>query len=163
MSMIDPIVGTTSSVTGTSSSVGSPTATRTPKQEMDGELFLQLLVTQLRAQDPSSPLDTNAMIAQTSQLATVEQLTTIAEAQDVSFGVQLRAAAAQLLGREITYTDASGATRTGAATGVSFQGTVPLITIGADKVRFDSIVSVGAPATASESAAGASTSDSTTA
>ena len=54
------------------------TAARVPKQEMDGELFLKLLVTQLSHQDPSSPMDTNAMISQTTELATMERLTELA-------------------------------------------------------------------------------------
>ena len=36
--------------------------TRAPKQAMDSEVFMSLLVTQLRNQDPSSPMDTNQMI-----------------------------------------------------------------------------------------------------
>ena len=41
---------------------GSERSARTPKQTMDGEMFMKLLVTQLKNQDPSSPMDTNAMI-----------------------------------------------------------------------------------------------------
>ena len=146
MSMIDGIAASTAT------SVNSP-QTRVPKQDMDGELFLQLLVAQLRAQDPSSPLDTNAMIAQTAQLSTVEQLTNISSQNEVSFGLQLRTAATQLLGREVTYPDADGNPKTGTAVGISFEGAVPMITVGDEKVRFDAVVSVAPPASSESPAA----------
>ncbi len=42
---------------------------RAPKQEYDSELFLGLLVTQLRNQDPSSSMDTGEIVSQTTSLA----------------------------------------------------------------------------------------------
>ena len=43
-----------------STSITSTAPTRVPKQAMDSTVFMDLLVTQLRNQDPSSPMDTNA-------------------------------------------------------------------------------------------------------
>ena len=51
----------------------APTAA--PKQNMDSEVFMKLLVAQLRNQDPSSPMNTNEMMAQQTQMASLEQLT----------------------------------------------------------------------------------------
>ena len=118
------------------------TAARVPKQEMDGELFLKLLVTQLSHQDPSSPMDTNAMISQTTELATMERLTELATRVEESFSLQMRTAASDLIGREVDYLDATGATMTGVATSVSFAGPVPLVNIDGAAVALDQISSV---------------------
>jgi flagellar basal-body rod modification protein FlgD len=115
---------------------------RAPKQEMDGELFLSLLVTQLANQDPSSPMDTNQMISQTTQLATMERLTAMQTQQQESFSLQMRSSAAALIGREVEYTDAAGETATGTAASVSFAGPVPLVNIGGTAVALDQISSV---------------------
>ena len=56
-----------------------------PKKALDAEVFLQLLVAQMKNQDPSSPLDTNEMMAQTTQLAMMEQLTALADTFTESF------------------------------------------------------------------------------
>lgn len=47
---------------------------KTIKKELDKDAFLQLLVTQLKYQDPTSPLDNKELIAQMSQLSTTEQI-----------------------------------------------------------------------------------------
>ena len=57
-----------------STGLTSTAPTRVPKQTMDSTVFMDLLVTQLKNQDPSSPMDTNAMIGQTTQLAEMEKL-----------------------------------------------------------------------------------------
>jgi len=116
--------------------------TRTPKQTMDSEVFLSLLVTQLRNQDPSSPMDTNAMIAQTTQLAMMEQLTAMSKASDESFALQMRSAAAALMGHEVSYTGSDGNEATGTVTAVSYSGSVPTVTIGDTTVPLDAVSGV---------------------
>lgn len=126
--------------------------TRTPKQELDGEVFLSLLVTQLRNQDPSSPMDTTQMIAQTTQLAMMEELTSISAAQEEAFGLQMRSAAADLIGRQVSYTDAAGLPASGVVTAVSYAGSVPTVTVNGQDVALDAvagITSAAGPAPAS--------------
>lgn len=130
-----------SAATGASLYTGSA-GTRAPKQVMDGEMFLSLLVTQLANQDPSSPMDTNEMIAQTTQLAMMEQLTTQSAQQQEAFSLQMRSSASALIGREVEYTDAAGKTVSGTATSVSFAGPVPLVNVGGTAVALDKISSV---------------------
>lgn len=114
-------------------------ATNSPKQDMDSELFMKLLVVQLQNQDPSSPMNTNEMITQTTQLATMEKLTTMADTSTESFSLQMRAAASTLLGQTVSYIDGTGATITGTATSVSFAGSVPQVTVGGVTVALDAI------------------------
>lgn len=133
---------TVDAVGATSATLQTTAAARPPKQEMDGELFLKLLVTQLANQDPSSPMDTNEMIGQTTQLATMEQLTTLTARQQESFSLQMRQAAAALIGSEVDYAGPDGKTVTGTVTSVSFAGPVPLVNVGGTAVALDAIAAV---------------------
>lgn len=112
------------------------------KQVLDGEVFLKLLVTQLTHQDPSSPMDTNEMISQTTQLAMMEQLTTLADNGTEAFALNMRQAATALIGQEASYLDADGKTVTGIVTTVSFDGPIPQVTIGDKKVALDAITGI---------------------
>jgi flagellar basal-body rod modification protein FlgD len=132
------------SIVAASGGTGSATATpvKSGKQTMDSEMFLQLLVTQLRSQDPSSPMDTNAMMTQTTQLASMEQLTTMTGLSEENFSLQMRIAAAGMIGKQISYTGADGAEHTGTATAVSFADKVPTVTVDGAAIRLDAIAGV---------------------
>lgn len=119
--------------------------TRSPKQAMDGEVFMSLLVTQLQNQDPSSPMDTNDMIAQTTQLAMMEKLNQLATHAEENFSLQMRSAAAALIGQQISYSGADGQTVTGIATSVSYAGAVPQVTVGGETIALDAVSAVTAP------------------
>lgn len=123
-------------------------ATSAPKQEMDGEMFLSLLVSQLQNQDPSSPMDTNQMISQTTQLAMMEQITALTTTSTENFSLQMRVAAAALIGQEVSYTGADGTTVTGVASAVSYAGAVPQVTIDGKSIALDAISGVTARVTA---------------
>lgn len=132
------------------SAPNAPTAQqppRAPKQEMDSELFLTLLVTQLRNQDPSSPMDTNEMIGQTTNLATMEQLTNMAAMSEENFSLQMRMAAAGLIGQTVTYTNEAGESVSGTATAVSYKYGVPTVSVNGVDVLLDAISGVVAPGT----------------
>jgi flagellar basal-body rod modification protein FlgD len=137
MTSIDSIVaGSTVPVPATT------TSTTSPNQKLDGKMFMQLLVAQLRAQDPSSPMDTNAMMSQTTQLSSMEQLTSLTSLTQETFALQMRMAAAGLVGKTVGYTAADGTAQTGIATAVSYTGSVPMVTIGTQSVSLDSISGV---------------------
>ena len=138
------IEGTTATqTTGTSLYAGS-TPAAAPKQGMDRETFLTLLVAQLRNQDPSSPMDTSEMMAQSTQLASMEQLTAMTDTTRESFALQMRIAATGLVGQEVSYVDADGVRQTGVATGVSFAGSTPVVAVGDVAVPLDSVSTIGA-------------------
>ncbi|WP_091233996.1 flagellar hook assembly protein FlgD [Microbacterium sp. 3J1] len=121
---------------------GSTTDPAARKQTMDSEVFLKLLVTQLTHQDPSSPMDTNEMISQTTQLAMMEQLTTLADNGSEAFALNMRQAATALIGQEASYKDADGKSVTGVVTKVSFDGPIPQVTIGGKSVALDVITGI---------------------
>lgn len=117
---------------------------RAPKQAMDGEVFLHLLVTQLANQDPSSPMDTNQMISQTTQLASMERMNTLSATQEASLDIQQRLAASSLIGQEITTTGEPPIT--GVVTAVSFAQGAPVVTVGEQQIPYAQIIGIAAPA-----------------
>lgn len=116
-----------------------------PVQSMGSEVFMSLLVAQLRNQDPSSPMDTNEMIAQTTQLAMMESLTGLSSLTEEGFGLQMRIAATAIVGSTVAYRDAEGIERTGTATAVSFRGAVPMVTVDGIELPLDAVDGVRAP------------------
>lgn len=137
---VDPVASTTGTGLYTAA------AARTPKQTMDGEVFMSLLVTQLRNQDPSSPMDTNEMISQTTQLAMMEQMTDLTRTSEENFSLQMRSSAAALLGQTASYTDEDGKAVRGVVSAVSYAGSVPTVTIGGREIPLDALSGVGAAA-----------------
>jgi len=127
---------------GVSAAQKAAASTAAPKGELDKEAFMNLLVAQLRNQDPSSPMDTSQMMAQTTQLSTMERLTELADTQRESFALQMRMAAASLVGQQVSWTDAAGAAHTGNVSSVSYAGPVPMVKVGTDDVALDSVASV---------------------
>ena len=141
------------SVTGVSGATGTGTttaATRTPVQTMGSEVFMSLLVTQLKNQDPSSPMDTGQMISQTTQLSMMEKLTQLAEDSTTARDTQVRAASAALVGKTVSYRGADGNTTTGTVDGVTYagsdtqKGSDPTLSIGGTRVHYADVLGVGA-------------------
>lgn len=94
----------------------------TPRETLTQDDFLTLLVTQLRNQDPLSPLDNEAFVAQLAQFSTVSGINASNEKLDRIAnlaGGDARASAPQWIGRTVE----------GAAGG---PGLVSSVTFGAD-------------------------------
>ncbi len=113
-----------------------------PKQSMDSAMFMKLLVAQLQNQDPSSPMSTNDMMAQQTQMASLEQLTNMSQTSSEQFSLTMRMAAMNIVGKSVSYTDSDGSVVSGAATGASFASSVPTITVGGATVNLDKILSI---------------------
>jgi flagellar basal-body rod modification protein FlgD len=99
--MITATSPTTSSMTGT-------TPTGSGNGAINKDQFLQLLVTQLRHQDPLSPLQPDQFAAQLAQFSSVEQLTQLnqsADAQSQALALQTMMSktnfSASLIGRQV--------------------------------------------------------------
>jgi flagellar basal-body rod modification protein FlgD len=144
--MTDAITGVvgTASTTGTTGLYTNSTAVRDPKQTLDSDVFMQLLVTQLRNQDPSSPMDTNQMISQTTQLSMMEKMTELGTTSTEDFALQMRIAASAIVGKQVSYLDSDGKTVTGTATSVSFADSVPSVKVGSVDIALDKLTGITA-------------------
>jgi flagellar basal-body rod modification protein FlgD len=63
--------------------------------------FLKLMIAQLQAQDPLQPANTNEYITELAQFTQVEQITNLANANELSGAVQL-------IGRTVTFQGSAG-------------------------------------------------------
>ena len=101
-----------------------------PKGLLDKDDFLKLMMAQLKQQDPMSPMDNDQMVAQMSQLSTVEQLTNMASANNEMARAFASSSAIGLIGRTVSWTDAKDAVHSGVVESVSTKDGVPSLTVG---------------------------------
>ena len=112
-------------VDGTTPSVQQPSALGA----LDGNAFLKLMIAQLKYQNPFQPMDPTAMMQQTSSLTSVQTLQGLSALQKEILGMQEAATATGFIGKQVTATDASGATTTGVVSGVTYTATGPLLKV----------------------------------
>jgi flagellar basal-body rod modification protein FlgD len=85
---------------------------------MGKDTFLKLLVAQMRYQDPMNPVDSSQMMAQTATFSQVEKLEQLVTQNASMLVLQESATAGALVGRTATYTDTTGASKSGIVTSV---------------------------------------------
>src|SRR6185312_308807 len=102
--MVNPVSNDPASTT----SLWSTQPTRTPHQSLTADDFMNLLVTQLQNQDPSSPMDSAAMVQQTTQLGMMQQMTALGASSNTALNLQMQTAAADLIGKTVSYNDVAG-------------------------------------------------------
>jgi flagellar basal-body rod modification protein FlgD len=133
-----PITGTTNAATGQSD-----------PQAVGKDMFLKLLVAQLKYQNPMEPVDSSQFMAQTAQFTMVEKLQAMAAQTDALVAGEAAQRAAGLLGRQVTYTDSTGVPQSGVVTGTKFGTDGPVLMIGQTEVQLDDVREVAlAPAPA---------------
>jgi flagellar basal-body rod modification protein FlgD len=129
MTNVTPTTGALSTSGTTLSTKGASLAPSTPSLGKDA--FLQLMMTQLKNQDPLSPSDPTQYLSELSSFSTLEQETNIAASTSAAASQQTSSSALALLGHTVTYTDAStGKAQTGAVQKIDFTANGPTLTIG---------------------------------
>jgi flagellar basal-body rod modification protein FlgD len=104
--------------------------TSKPDNTMGQDTFMKLLVAQMRMQNPMQPSDDKEMIAQMTQFSMLEQLTQLASTSTASATAGHVSQAVGLIGHDVTYMDAEGASATGTVEQVTFKDGQPVLTIG---------------------------------
>jgi flagellar basal-body rod modification protein FlgD len=124
--------------------ITTPVATKAAGS-LDKDAFLQLLVAQLKYQNPMDPADPSQMMAQTAQFTMVESLQAISEAQ-ADAGVWQRVVAGQgLIGKQVTGTSADGADLKGLVTGLAIDADGAQLTLSdGTSMAVDDVTSVAA-------------------
>jgi flagellar basal-body rod modification protein FlgD len=137
--------GSTGSTAGTASGTG--TSAPAVAKDFDKDTFLKLLVAQLKYQDPSNPTDATQFMSQTAQFTVVEKLDALSTLDQKVLDATRAQSAAALIGRQVTYTDYSGTSRTGTVTGTTFGSQNPTLTVDGKQVALDTVTAVGTTAT----------------
>jgi flagellar basal-body rod modification protein FlgD len=103
-------VTTTNGISGTSNSGAASTSRSTSQTSDSSELgqdaFLKLLITQLKNQDPTKPVDNQAFVAQLAQFSSLQELQGVSDRLDTLLVSQRSSAnvtSASMLGKTVVY------------------------------------------------------------
>ncbi len=98
--------------------------------------FLKLMIAQLQAQNPMDPANTNEFMGELAQFTQVEQLTNLAQANELSSAVSL-------IGRTVVYSTGSGGRGTGQVTSAQSTSSGTTVTVeGVDGISLTAITEV---------------------
>ncbi|GLR98467.1 MULTISPECIES: flagellar hook assembly protein FlgD [Bradyrhizobium] len=125
-----------------SNSTNSPTSSNS----VDYNTFLQLLIAEMKNQDPTNPMDTSQYMSQFAQLSTVEQAMQTNSKLDALLSSQSLSQANGLIGKTVSFTDSTGASFSGKVVSVSINNDGSIATL-ADGTK----VAVGPGLTISQS------------
>ena len=139
--MTSPVGG----VGGTATTTATSTVTRS--DQMGKDVFLQLLVAQMRYQDPNSPTSTTEFMSQTATFTQVEKLEEIAAQNASLVALQRSLSAGALVGHTVSYTDEGGATVTGTVGSVRISGDEPSAVVDGVDVPIGRLTEVSLPGT----------------
>jgi len=108
--------------------------------------FMNLLLAELKNQDPTQPMDNTQFLAQTAQFNVLEQMQTLNTSVKSLLNAQQLGQASGLIGKTVEATDADGKVVTGAVTGATMESGVPKVHIGDTVVDLDKVLAVAADA-----------------
>ena len=135
------------SVSATGSSTGAAavqTASDPFSSSTQKDMFLKMLVAQLKNQDPTSPMDQKDMMGQMAQFSTVEQLTNLGKTMQ---SLQSNATFSQsigLIGKRVDYLgqDDQPVTQVGVTAVSSVKGVIKLVLANGDTTTPDNVLRV---------------------
>jgi flagellar basal-body rod modification protein FlgD len=108
--------------------------------------FLKLLITQLKHQDPISPVDDKEFIAQLAQFSSLEQMqnlnTNMSEMMLAQQKLTSLGQAMQMIGKEVELFTQEGESLFGRVTGVQFRNGWPEIIVGGKLYDFTEVVAI---------------------
>ncbi len=110
------------------------------KQSLDKDDFLTLLVTQLKNQDPSAPLEDKQFIAQMAQFSQLEQTNNMTKEFEKMAGMLTASQAVNVLGKQVEISKGS-AVVTGTVTRVT-NGLYPQVLVNGQYYDFKDVTSV---------------------
>jgi len=120
----------TNPVTNSSGTTSAASSTDITNPAVDKNMFLSMLVAQMKNQNPMQPTDSSQWIAQMAQFSEVEQVSNMATDESKVAKALGVSQTESLLGRTVTYTDASGATQQGKVDRVDIAGDSATLDIG---------------------------------
>ena len=140
--------GTASSTSGSSTTSSSATSSNTSISSLSGtDTFLQLLVAQLKNQDPSSPMDTQSFVTELAQFNTVEQMLSLNQSIQTQTSAQQTTEGVAMLGKTVAYTvpgvgNNPSTTASGVVQGVSMSQNQTSLQIGTQQIPISEVTSV---------------------
>jgi flagellar basal-body rod modification protein FlgD len=126
-------------------------STQAPGTSEDKQMFLNLLVAQLRYQDPMNPADSGEFLAQSAQFTALEKMQDVADQTAALLSAQVSFGATGLVGRYVRYLDEDGDAHTGQVGSVTYDANGPMLVVDDEPVSLGQIQTVSATPIAAES------------
>ncbi|SDC51302.1 flagellar basal-body rod modification protein FlgD [Geodermatophilus telluris] len=125
----------------------TPTATTSLQRsdQMGKDTFLQLLVAQMKYQDPGNPTSTTEFMSQTATFTQVEKLEEIASQNASLLALQRSLSAGALVGHTVSWTAEDGTTQTGSVSSVRFGGDEPTAVVSGAEVPLGRLTEISLP------------------
>jgi flagellar basal-body rod modification protein FlgD len=132
---------------GTTNGVDKPTAatttTKTTTNTDDKDMFLKLLIAQMKYQDPSNPTDPSQYMSQMAQFTQVEKLEDVANSQASALTTSQMATAVSMVGSKVEF-GAGDDAASGTVNAVTVIDGVPQLLVGTQKVALTDVTKVTA-------------------
>ena len=125
---------------GNASSSSNNSSTTKTSQDLGKDDFLNLLVTQLKYQDPMSPMEDKEFISQMAQFTSLEQM------KNMNNSVQITQATS-FIGKQVTWADSKGNEVTGVVKSVKIVNGEARVIVGNETLELKQILSVSEVAT----------------
>jgi flagellar basal-body rod modification protein FlgD len=122
-------------------------AARKPVKELGKDQFLQILVTQLRNQDPMQPMQDKEFIAQMAQFSSLEQMMNMSK--EMTSLRQSAGMAAALIGKEVSWVetkDTGVVNHSGTVDSIIWRDGKQFAKVNNVEVAMDNILSISEPA-----------------
>lgn len=101
--------------------------------------FLQILITQLRYQDPLKPVDDREFAAQLAQFSALEQMTEQTRWARMTYALGL-------VGQQVTYMEAKGGLGAGVVTALKMVEGRPVLSLGNADIEVEQVIRAAWPA-----------------
>jgi len=121
-----------------SSSMANP---RVPTNELDKDAFLLLLITQMKHQDPLSPMDNTQFLSQMAQFTALEQMTNLNRTMNLSQGYSM--IGKTVYGQVQDKTTGTSREVFGTVDAVSMRGGIVYLTVGGTEITLDQVQYLG--------------------
>ncbi len=132
-----------SGTSGVSSTGGSTNSLNPIEQLASSNSFLQLLVAQLKYQNPLNPVSGTQFISQTAQLSEVEMVQQMSTEMAAEQSAVQTATATSLIGKTVTANLQSGSTLTGTVSAVELSSSgTPTLTVSGTQVPLSEVTKV---------------------
>ena len=134
-------------------------ATTSTSKSADKDMFLQLLVAQMKYQDPMNPTDSGQFLSQSAQFTALEKMQAVADQTAQLVASQMAFGASNLVGRTVSWTSQDGVAQSGSVSGVQFGTQGPMLEVGGTSITLGQVQSVttGGAGTSGGSRTGSST------
>lgn len=122
-------------------------ATTTGGSNTDKEMFLSLMVAQLRYQDPLNPTNSGEFLSQNAQFTALEKMQEVADQTAALLSAQISFGAAGMVGKHVTYQAEDGTTASGLVDSVAYDAAGPMLVVGDQRVSLGQVSSIAQPTT----------------